>query len=159
MSSCAPGFPATLPVLPQAVVGWYHLQALMRFPHIVRPNRPCALLIFSGVVSLCLSFNVRLDASSYTHGSVSLAEPHNIGAEVTTAQAHALANSVAIRSGMPFQAKTRAKRPSVSLDALPAGAARHQPASWRFPSVLISSNAYSNIFYSRPQGRAPPHAA
>jgi hypothetical protein len=132
----------------------------MRFPHTVRRYRSSTLLILSVLVSLCFSFNARLDASSYAASTVGVAEAQSVGVRVTASEAQALTNSITIAwARVPSQAKTRVKRPAFYLYALTCGRAVYQPGIGRFPQVQNFLDAYSSFFSPRPRGRAPPHAA
>jgi hypothetical protein len=139
---------------------WYHVQALMKFPHTVRGYRSSAPLILGVLVSLCFSFNARLGASSYAASIVGVAESQSGGVRVTASQARALTNSVTTAwARVPSQAKTRVKRPALYLDALTCGRAGYQPAIGRFPQIQNFLDAYFSFFSPRPRGRAPPHVA
>ena len=137
----------------------YHVQALMRFSHTVKRYRSSAPLIFGVLVSLCFSFNARLDASSYAHGTTGVAEARSVQVRVAVSQAQALTNSLTAWARVPSQAKIRIKRPSLYLDALASGRADYQPAVRRFSLLQKFSDTYSSFFCPRPRGRAPPHIA
>ena len=128
----------------------------MRFPHTVRRYRSSTLLILSVLVSLCFSFNARLDASSYAASIVGVAESQSVGVRVTASQAEALTNSITAWARLPSQAKTRIKRQAFYLDALTCGRADYQPAMRRFPQVQNFLDTYFSFFSPRPRGRAPP---
>lgn len=132
----------------------------MKATHTARRYYPRTLLICSVLVGLCVSFSARLDVSSYAPVSASIAEQQSIGGESNTFQAHALVNSTAAWAHkISSQAKTRARRPSAGLDALPSGRDNQQPARGRFSPVQNFSDTYSHVFNFQPQGRAPPHVA
>jgi hypothetical protein len=146
-------------ILPPEARSCYHVQALMRFPHIVKLYRSRTLLILCVLVSLCFSFNARLDASSYAPGTAGVAEAESVGVRVAASQTQALTNSVTAWARVPSQAKTRVKRPSLYLYALTSGRADYQPAIRRLAQVQNFSDAYSSFYSPRPRGRAPPHVA
>jgi hypothetical protein len=135
----------------------YHVQALMRFSHTVKRYRSSAPLILGVLVSLCFSFNARLDASSYAPGTTGVAEARSVQVRVTVSQAQALTNSITAWARVPSQAKIRVKRPSLYLDALASGQADYQPAVRRFSQLQNFSDTYSSFSCPRPRGRAPPH--
>jgi hypothetical protein len=147
-------------ILLRGACSCYHVQALMRFTHTARHRRSSTLLILSVLVSLCFSFNARLDALPYAHVTAGVAGAESVGASLTVSQAQALTNSVNTAwARVPSQAKIRVKRPSIYLDALTPGRADYQPAVRRFPRVQNCLDAYSSFNSPRPRGRAPPHVA
>jgi hypothetical protein len=129
----------------------------MRFPHKFRRYRPHTLLVFGVLVSLCFSFNARLDAAAYAHEQTGLAESLSVGVGLVASPSQALTNPATAWAQIPSQAKTRVKRPSVYPDALVSGRVSPRPAIRRFSQVQILSDLYSSVFNSRPRGRAPPH--
>lgn len=137
----------------------YHVQVLMRFLHTIRRYHSHTLLILGVLVSLCVSFTARLDATPNASGIEGVAEAESVGLRVAVSQPQALTNPVAAWGHVPSQAKTRVKRPSLYLDALASVRDGYQPAVRRFRQVQYFSDIYSSFYGPRPRGRAPPHVA